>query len=186
MPWRNVSRWNEGGVRSAVFSPRRKPATADPPRGVPPQGQTPPGRASRDGRPQRLRAGARGCRQGLEVEGDVARRLEALLRASFSRQCRTIRSRAGRNVLVRLRTSSGGSSFRIAVHRLDGRVPAERSPARQHLVEDGAEREDVGAVVRRPSLDLLGRHVAHRAEHRARLRPLDLLGRGVGRAAASG
>ena len=41
-----------------------------------------------------------------------------------------------------------------------------RSPVR-HLVEDGAEREDIGARVERPALELLGRHVLQRADDRA-------------------
>ena len=40
-------------------------------------------------------------------------------------------------------------------------------PAR-HLVEDHAERVDVGALVDRRARRLLGRHVVRRAEHRAR------------------
>ena len=55
-------------------------------------------------------------------------------------------------------------------HRVDRRLAAERALARQHLVEHGAEREDVRAMIGRPAAHLLGRHVADRAEHHARRR----------------
>ena len=55
-------------------------------------------------------------------------------------------------------------------HRVGGRVAFERSLPREHLVEHGAEREDVGALVRGLAAHLLGRHVGERAEDRARLR----------------
>lgn len=52
------------------------------------------------------------------------------------------------------------------VHRLDGRRPREWRAARDHLVENDAEREDVRAGVRRVAADLFGRHVADRSEDR--------------------
>ena len=54
--------------------------------------------------------------------------------------------------------------------RLGGRVLLEGAASGEHLVEDRAERELVRAEVRRPSGGLLGRHVADRAHHGARLR----------------
>jgi hypothetical protein len=42
-------------------------------------------------------------------------------------------------------------------------LAGERAPASKHLVQDTAEREDVAALVHRPSPGLLGRHVAGRA-----------------------
>ena len=46
--------------------------------------------------------------------------------------------------------------------------PENGVDAGEHLVEHDAEREDVGAVVERLSRDLLGRHVARRAQQHAR------------------
>jgi hypothetical protein len=54
-------------------------------------------------------------------------------------------------------------------HRLGARVAAEGAPARQHLVEHGAEREDVGAMVGDAAPHLLRRHVADRPQNRAGL-----------------
>ena len=76
---------------------------------------------------------------------------------------------AGRDVLVR-----DGEVRRVFLqdrrHRVGGRVAVERAPAREHLVEDRAEGEDVAARVGGLAADLLGRHVAERAEHDAGLR----------------
>ena len=58
---------------------------------------------------------------------------------------------------------SGGSSFRIAAIVSAGRVAPERALAREHLVQDHAESEDVASGVGGPGLDLLGRHVAERS-----------------------
>ena len=44
----------------------------------------------------------------------------------------------------------------------------ERAASREHLVEDAAEREDVGAMIAALPANLFGRHVADRAEHDAR------------------
>ena len=62
------------------------------------------------------------------------------------------------------------------VHRLDRRIGVERAAAGEHLVEHDAEREDVGAVIDGLAAHLLGRHVAHRAEHRARARQRTRMG----------
>ncbi len=92
---------------------------------------------------------------------------------SFSRQCWTIWSRAGgmfrpgRGELRRL-------LLQDRRHRVGRRVPPERLPARKQLVEDRAEREDVRPVVDGQPAHLLGRHVADRPHHDARLRVLRL------------
>ncbi len=54
-------------------------------------------------------------------------------------------------------------------HRLGLGATAERVLSRQHLVKDRAKAEEVRAVVHGLAAHLLGRHVAHRAEDRARL-----------------
>ena len=52
-------------------------------------------------------------------------------------------------------------------HPLDRRIAAEGGTAREHLVEDRAEREDVGAVVGGFATHLLRGHVAGRSQHEA-------------------
>ena len=76
---------------------------------------------------------------------------------------------AGRDVLV-----GDGEIRRIFLqdrrHRVGGRVAVEGALAREHLVEDRAEGEDVGARVGGLAAHLLGRHVAERAHDDAGLR----------------
>ena len=55
--------------------------------------------------------------------------------------------------------------------RVRRRVAPKRALTREHLVQDRAEREDVGPAVGRLAAHLLRRHVAHRAEDDAGLRP---------------
>jgi hypothetical protein len=57
----------------------------------------------------------------------------------------------------RLLVEDCGSGFEV-------RRTLERTPAGEHLVEDAAAGEDVGALVGALSAHLFGRHVAHRAE----------------------
>ena len=52
-------------------------------------------------------------------------------------------------------------------HRFGCGVAMERAASREHLVEDAAEREDVGAMIAALPANLFGRHVADRAEHDA-------------------
>ena len=54
-------------------------------------------------------------------------------------------------------------------HRVRGRVLLERPPARQQLVEDRPEREDVRAVIDGVAPHLLGGHVARRSHDGAGL-----------------
>jgi hypothetical protein len=51
------------------------------------------------------------------------------------------------------------------VHRLDRGVAAKRARAAEHLVEDGAEGENVRAVIHVLTADLFRRHVSDGAEH---------------------
>ncbi len=53
-------------------------------------------------------------------------------------------------------------------HDAGGAVGVEGFSAREHLVQDGADREDVGSPVDTLSLELLGRHVLQSAENRPR------------------
>ena len=56
-------------------------------------------------------------------------------------------------------------------------LPFERLPARDHLVEHGAERKDVRPRVGFLAFELFRRHVLHRAEDRAGRRVVPTLGR---------
>ena len=86
-----------------------------------------------------------------EAEPDIASSANAMSLADwkrcaglFSRQRRTTRSRCGGTAPA---GSAGGSSLRIAVIRSTVESPAKARLAGEHLVEHGAEREDVGAMV---------------------------------------
>jgi len=106
-------------------------------------------------------------RERLEVEREVARRVETLLRVLLEavthdplepRLDAPVRRGEVRRVLAQDRRD-----------RLGGGRPVERPAAREHLVEDRAEREDVRSLVGRVALHLLGRHVAERPHHDAGL-----------------
>ena len=58
--------------------------------------------------------------------------------------------------------------------------PSKQPPARQHFVQDHAERPDVGALVDRLTFRLLGAHVAGGPENDADLRSLPREGRRMG------
>ena len=112
--------------------------------GQPERGDAQAGKASaRSARDRRVRRGR--SRELLEVEGDVPRRLEALLGVLFETVGDDPLEGRGQ-AAVRL-GEIGRILLEDRVHRLHGRGAAERAPARQHLVEDGAEGEDVGAMV---------------------------------------
>ena len=96
-------------------------------------------------------------------EGQIARRLEALVRVLLE---------AARDDVPGRRRHLGRQIGRILAenrrHDLGRRRPAERRPAGEQLVQQGPEGEDVGARVHATAPDLLRCHVARRAEHRAR------------------
>ena len=120
----------------------------------------------------RRRNGARsrggGSGQRLQVEGEVVGGVEALFGVLLEAVAHDPLE-AGGDVLV-----GDGEIRRVLLedrrHRVRGRVAVERALAREHLVEDRAEGEDVAAGVGGPAAHLLGRHVAERAQHDARLR----------------
>ena len=106
-----------------------------------------------DGRPtcgRLARSGVRDGRagEGLQVEREVVRRVEALLGVLLEAVADDPLE-ARRDVLVR-----DGEVRRVLLqdrrHRVGGRVAVERALAREHLVEDRAEGEDVAARVGGP------------------------------------
>ena len=102
-------------------------------------------------------------RQRLEREREVAGRLEPLRRVLLEAPADDAIEGGmdgARRQLGRLGLENGG-------HGLDRGVAAERPRSREHLVQHGAEREDVRPEVRRLAAHLLGRHVSGRSEHRA-------------------
>ena len=96
-----------------------------------------------------------------EIEGEVARGLESFLRFFFEAMAHDAVERRGDAEVelekVRRVVAQDG------VERLDGRLAAKRRPPGQHLVENGAEGEEIGAMVDCFSAHLLRRHVADRS-----------------------
>ena len=118
-------------------------------------------------RRDRARAGRREPRERLEVERQIVGRVKTLLRillqavphdALEPRREVLVGQREVRRVLPQDRR-----------HRVGGGVAVEGALAREHLVEDRAEGEDVAAGVGLPPAHLLGRHVADRPEDHSRL-----------------
>ena len=105
--------------------------------------------------------------EGLEGETKVARGLEALFRVLLQAMAGDT-LQAGRN-----RAAGSAELQRLVlengVHQLHGGISGERVLAGEHLVQDDAEGEDVGAMVGGLAADLLGGHVAGRAENDSRL-----------------
>ena len=113
------------------------------------------------------KAGRRRPGNGLESEGDVPRELEPLLRillqAAPGNPLESRRSALDLfRHLRRLVAQDRGQGLR-------GAVAAEGTGSREHLVEDGAEREYVRSDIGRLTARLLGRHVADRSQDDPRL-----------------
>ena len=120
-------------------------------------------------RRRRRRPDRRSLRDGMRLAeheergGDVADALFLILaQAALNQRADSSRHIRGQRVPVRLALEHRGE--RVG-HVLSG----EGAPAGQHLVEHASEGPDVAALVRRPALRLLGRHVGRRAEHHPRL-----------------
>ena len=103
----------------------------------------------------RLRAGAEGL-------GELRRRRVALLDVDAQRPPQ---DRQEGFVLRTRRKRKLGLPRCDSVEGRHGRFGVERTAAGQHLVEQGADAEDVAAAVHAPAVDLLGRHVADGPEH---------------------
>ena len=88
--------------------------------------------------------------------------------ARLASALRTTASIAGRHLHVERRRRQR-ILLQHLLHRRRRRA-GERPLAGQELVEDDAGGEEIRAAVDRQAQDLLGRHVARRAEHRADLR----------------
>ena len=169
-PERQLRERRAGGAALSPSAARRGRPPRRPPRGSP----GPPRRAARAaaGRPSRRPAAPPGAESPESDSRSKARSRADWNRCSgfFSRQWRTMRSSARREILVRQR-EIGRVFPQDRGHRVRGGVAVERAVAREHLVEDRAEGEEVAAGVGRPSAHLLGRHVADRAEDDSRLGP---------------
>jgi len=126
-----------------------------------------PLRADRRNSGYRRGAGRGDSGQRLEVEREIAGRLEPLLRVLLQavaqdslqpRRDTLVRDREIRRILSQDRR-----------HRVRRRIPLEGAAARQHLVKNRAESEDVASSVRGLPAHLFGRHVAHRPHNDAGL-----------------
>ena len=102
----------------------------------------------------------------FEIESDIAGRMEArlgiflqaMLHDSF--ECR-------RDITIGF-AEVGRIFLQDGAHRVGSGVAMECSLAREHLVENRTEAEDVGAWVHGNATNLLGRHVTGGAHHSAR------------------
>ena len=117
----------------------------------------------RRGRDRRCSAGIGTRANGLQIERKIAGGLKTLAwillqtMLDHPRECGSERRVADvqrRRILLE-----------DGIHGLDRGVAAERSAPCEHFVEDDPERENVGAMVGGDTADLLGRHVADRAQH---------------------
>ena len=88
---------------------------------------------------------------------------------SLARQRDSVRSRAGPESRARARRIGRRLVSQDGADERGLTAPFEGPLAGQHLVEDRAEREDVGARVSDRAFQLLGRHVLERPEDRALL-----------------
>ena len=120
------------------------------------------GRVEAGGRCRRRHA-----RERLEVEGEVVGRVKARLGILLEAVVDDALE-AGVDLAVR-RRELGRLPHEDRRHGRGRGVAVEGALPREHLVQDGAEREDVGTRVGRAAAHLLGGHVAERSEDHAGL-----------------
>ena len=164
------------GSREAIPSQARRDDRADERRGDSEEKRRATGPDPRvdDGDVRRRRPRLRDAEQCLQVEREVVRGVEPLLRALLQAVTDDPIERRG-NVLI----GEGGVRRLLAQdrrHRVGGRVAEECTPSGEHLVQHRSEGEDVGTRVGRLSPDLLGRHVADGPHHDAWFRSDGLRG----------
>ena len=124
-----------------------------------------PGRiVGRSRRRQRFRGGS--SRDRFDRELQVARFLEAVRRI-FLQAPPDDPLQTGRDVADARLREFGRIDRQDRVHRFDRGAGAKGAPARQHFVEDGAERKNVRPMISRQAPDLLRRHVSDGPEHGA-------------------
>jgi hypothetical protein len=105
--------------------------------------------------------------RGLETFGRIL--FEAVTHDALER---------GRNIAIGL-GELGRIILEDGAHGVGGGITVKGAFAGEHLVEDGAEGEDVGARIGGLAADLFGRHMADRAHDGTGVGP-DLLGGSVG------
>src|SRR6202011_549670 len=99
----------------------------------------------------------------LQREGEITRRLEALIRVLFEAMTDDAIELGGQariDLPKRRRIVPQNGS-----HRVDRRSSIESGPARRHLVENTSEGEDVRARVGAVCANLLGSHVSNRSQN---------------------
>ena len=101
--------------------------------------------------------------EGFQVEGHIAGRLKTFGGIFFQAVAHDAFER-GRNIAIGL-GEVGRILFQDGAHGLDGGFAVEGALAGEHLIENGAEGEDVGARVGGLAANLFGRHVAGGAHH---------------------
>ena len=151
-------------VRASLARSQPAPSASDDGRRPHPEREAPAAGPPRRRR-LRHRAGERAAGERLEIEGEVVGRavalLGVLLQAVADDALEDRRDGAAGDLQIRRIVAQDGA------HRVGGGAALEGALAGEHLVEDGAEREDVRAVVGGQAAHLLRGHVADRAEHDA-------------------
>ncbi len=101
----------------------------------------------------------------FEIECDVAGGMETRLGILFQAMLHDALQRR-RNIAIGL-AEVGRILLEDGAHGVGRRLAVEGALAGEHLVENGAEGEDVGAGIDGLAANLLGRHIARGAQHHA-------------------